>query len=127
MAHPDKRNDGDAKSSAERSQADLSARLQHLDARLERASANRERDDKPVSSSMSNQGALGQAFKLSAEFVSGPIAGGLLGWGIDKLFGSAPWGILVCVLLGFGAGLLNLARSAGIVAPRRGIDDGPGR
>ncbi|TIS88531.1 MAG: ATP F0F1 synthase subunit I, partial [Mesorhizobium sp.] len=45
--------------------------------------------------------------------------------------GTSPWGLIVFLLLGFGAGVLNVMRSAGVVAefgqgakPRRDRDDG---
>ncbi|GGG40909.1 AtpZ/AtpI family protein [Chelatococcus composti] len=112
MAKPDERKDGTGKP-ADGGTADLSARLRHLDEGLRRISANQPKDAEPASGAMSNQSALGQVFRLSAEFVSGVIAGGLLGWIIDRLAGTAPWGLVVCLLLGFCAGMLNLARASG--------------
>ncbi|MDJ1157835.1 AtpZ/AtpI family protein [Chelatococcus sp. SYSU_G07232] len=120
MAHPDERTERSDEKPAERSQADLSARLKQLDDRLDRATGSGRSDDADKASHpMSNQGALGQAFRLSAEFVSGVIAGGALGLIVDKVFGSAPWGLIICLVLGFGAGLLNLARASGAF-PGRG-------
>jgi ATP synthase protein I len=54
------------------------------------------------------------------------LVGAGLGWLIDRWLGVAPWGLMIFVLLGFAAGVLNVMRSAGVV-PGRGIDDGPGR
>ena len=34
---------------------------------------------------------------------------------IDRLAGTSPWGLLVFLLLGFAAGVLNLIRAAGVV------------
>jgi ATP synthase protein I len=58
----------------------------------------------------------GQAFKLSSEFIAGIAAGAGLGWVIDAFVGTSPWGLIVFLLLGFGAGVLNVLRSAGMVA-----------
>jgi ATP synthase protein I len=58
----------------------------------------------------------GQAFKLSSEFIAGILVGAGLGWIIDRLAGTSPWGLIVFLLLGFGAGVLNVLRSAGVVA-----------
>lgn len=58
----------------------------------------------------------GQAMKLSSEFIAGVGVGAGLGWVIDKLAGTSPWGLIVFLLLGFGAGVLNVMRSAGMVA-----------
>ncbi|MEO5756058.1 MAG: AtpZ/AtpI family protein [Mesorhizobium sp.] len=72
----------------------------------------------------------GQALKLSSEFIAGVVVGAGIGWIIDRLAGTTPWGLIVFLLLGFGAGVLNVMRSAGVVAefgqgekPRRGHDD----
>ncbi|RWA75021.1 ATP F0F1 synthase subunit I [Mesorhizobium sp. M1C.F.Ca.ET.193.01.1.1] len=61
----------------------------------------------------------GQALKLSSEFIAGVVVGVGLGWIIDRLAGTAPWGLIVGLLLGFGAGILNVLRSAGL-APQFG-------
>ncbi|WP_026059952.1 AtpZ/AtpI family protein [Pseudaminobacter salicylatoxidans] len=58
----------------------------------------------------------GQAVKLSSEFIAGVAVGAGLGWAIDRLAGTSPWGLIVFLLLGFGAGVLNVMRSAGVVA-----------
>ena len=58
----------------------------------------------------------GQAMKLSSEFIAGIAVGAGLGWVIDRLAGTSPWGLIVFLLLGFGAGVLNVLRSAGMVA-----------
>ncbi|MBY0422799.1 MAG: AtpZ/AtpI family protein [Parvularculaceae bacterium] len=52
----------------------------------------------------------GQAFRLSSELLAALIVGLVLGWGLDRLLGIAPWGILAGVFLGFAAGVLNVAR-----------------
>jgi len=59
---------------------------------------------------------FGQALKLSSEFIAGVVVGAGLGWIIDRWLGTSPWGLIVFLLLGFGAGVLNVMRSAGVVA-----------
>lgn len=58
----------------------------------------------------------GQAMKLSSEFIGGIAVGAGLGWVIDRWAGTSPWGLIVFLLLGFGAGILNVLRAAGSVA-----------
>jgi ATP synthase protein I len=36
----------------------------------------------------------------------------LLGYWIDRHYGTAPWGLLICALLGLVGGMYNLVRSA---------------
>jgi len=57
-----------------------------------------------------------QAFKLSSEFIAGIAVGAGIGWFVDRMAGTTPWGLIVFLLLGFGAGILNVLRSAGVVA-----------
>jgi len=61
-------------------------------------------------------GSVAQAMKLSSEFVAGVVVGALIGWTIDHLAGTSPWGLIVFLLLGFAACILNLLRSAGLAA-----------
>ena len=56
------------------------------------------------------------AFKLSSEFIGGVLVGGALGWLFDRLFGTSPWGLIVLLLIGFCAGVLNVLRSAGLAS-----------
>jgi ATP synthase protein I len=99
---------------------DLSARLQRLEAQLDR-----KRDAAPVRNRSSGQppsgpSALGRAFRMSSEFVAGVIAGGGLGWLFDRLLGTSPWGMIVLLMLGFCAGIYNVMRASGFLTPRSG-------
>ncbi|KQY19950.1 AtpZ/AtpI family protein [Rhizobium sp. Root482] len=62
------------------------------------------------------------AVKLSSEFVAAIIVGALLGYLLDRFAGTGPWGMIVLLLLGFCAGVLNVLRSAGMVAAPRPVD-----
>jgi ATP synthase protein I len=44
------------------------------------------------------------------------VVGAGLGWLIDRWLGSTPWGLMVFLLLGFAAGVLNVMRSAGVAS-----------
>ena len=51
-----------------------------------------------------------------------------LGWLFDKMLGTSPWGLIVFLILGFCAGVLNVLRSAGLIAvskSERGFDIKP--
>lgn len=54
---------------------------------------------------------LGRAFRLGSEFVAAIIVGAGLGWGVDQLIGTTPWGMIILLLLGFAAGVLNVIRA----------------
>lgn len=63
------------------------------------------------------------AMKLSSEFISAIIVGAMLGYLIDHFVGTSPWGVIVLLLLGFCAGVLNVLRSVGIVATPEALKD----
>ena len=93
---------------------DLDRRRQALEASLatrlpERIKGEGTADARPATG-------YGQAFKLSSEFIAGIAVGIGIGWVIDRWAGTSPWGLIVFLLLGFGAGILNVLRSAGVVA-----------
>lgn len=56
--------------------------------------------------------AFGQAFRLAAELVVGVVAGVLIGGFLDRKLGTGPWLLVLFLMLGFAAGLLNLIRGA---------------
>lgn len=67
-----------------------------------------------------------EAMKLSSEFISAIVVGALLGYLFDRFVGTAPWGLIVLLLLGFCAGVLNVLRAAGKVAKPDPGDGGNG-
>ena len=84
---------------------------------LERALAAR-RPEKPEAEGggkIGGLGGMGAALRLSSEFIAGVLGGALIGWVIDEFAGTRPWGLIVFLLLGFAAGVLNVLRSAGLV------------
>jgi ATP synthase protein I len=101
-------------------EAALSARLRRLGDQLDR--------ERPGEPSETNRGrpvadASGYArgFRLSSELVAGVLVGAAIGWALDRLLGISPWGLIVFLLLGFAAGVVNVMRAAG-VAPDRDLD-----
>lgn len=58
------------------------------------------------------QSAYGQAFRYASELIVGVVVGGFVGWALDRQFATAPWLMVVLVVLGFAAGLLNVIRAA---------------
>jgi len=59
-------------------------------------------------------------FRLSSELIAGVGVGALLGWAFDRFLSTSPFGLIVFVLLGFTAGVLNVIRSAGVAPDRTG-------
>ena len=90
--------------------AALQKRADALGERLDRAAARRPEMSRADAEARGN--ALGQAFKISVELVAGVGLGGALGWFLDRQFGTRPWLLVVFLILGFCAGMLNVIRSA---------------
>jgi ATP synthase protein I len=107
------------------SEAALSARLQRLGESLARQRAE-QTDDNAGKGRATTASGYAKGFRLSSELVAGVVVGAGLGWLIDRWFGIAPWGLFVFLLLGFAAGVLNVMRSAGVVAGTK-FDSGFGR
>lgn len=82
-----------------------------LASRIRRAQAEQEADHPPRSQPVAMSRA-NRAFRLATEFVAAIIVGGALGYGVDVLAGTRPWGMVILLLLGFGAGVINVVRSA---------------
>jgi len=95
---------------------DLSARLKDLSGRIAAERSEQAESAKPPSS-MQDASGYARGYRLVSEFVAGTLVGGLIGYGIDWLFGTLPFGLIIFLLLGFGAGILNLARAARRVPP----------
>jgi ATP synthase protein I len=55
---------------------------------------------------------IGTAFKLSTELVSAVVVGTIIGFILDKTFGTKPWLILIFFFVGVIAGIMNVVRSA---------------
>ncbi|HEV3372431.1 MAG TPA: AtpZ/AtpI family protein [Xanthobacteraceae bacterium] len=96
-------------------EAELSARLQRLGERLGQHQSDRPSENNLGRGASADTSALARGFRLSAEFVAGILVGAGLGWLMDRWLGTSPWGMIVLLLLGFAAGVLNLVRAAGMV------------
>ena len=59
-----------------------------------------------------NQSPIGTAFKLSTELVSAVAVGTIIGFILDKTFGTKPWLILIFFFVGVIAGIYNVIKSA---------------
>lgn len=75
-----------------------------LDRRLSEA---KDRASKPTASAAS---AESRGWAAGIEFVGCVLVGGLLGYGIDRYAGTAPWAMIGLLLLGFVAGLRSVMR-----------------
>src|SRR5262245_48253029 len=102
-------------------EAALSARLQRLGSRL--ATANRPSESGAGPRQTTDPSAIARCFRLSTELGGGVLVGAAIGWLLDRWLGISPWGLIVFLLLGFAAGVLNVMRAAGVVRDRQLNDE----
>jgi ATP synthase protein I len=105
-------------------EAALKARLRRLGDRVGEMQTARD-IARPERTKPSGEAAsMARAFRLSTEFIAGIVAGGLLGFALDRWLNTRPWLLIVCLMLGFGAGLTNVVRAAGTMGGRNGNETG---
>ncbi|MEA2920676.1 MAG: synthase protein [Bradyrhizobium sp.] len=101
-------------------EAALSARLGSLDQRLSEIRGSRkigtDRSGTEQDTAQARASAMAVGLRLSSELVAGVLVGAALGWGFDRLLSTSPWGLIVFLLLGFTAGVINVMRSAGVMS-----------
>jgi ATP synthase protein I len=95
---------------------DLPERLKELGSRI---AAEKKEQAEAAKPSPRFQGAhdYSKGYKLASEFVGGVLVGGLIGYGIDYVAGTLPLFLIVFLLFGFGAGILNMSRVANRAQP----------
>ena len=94
-----------------------SERLQDLESKIYESRKKRQ----PVQENRANASMLGLAWRLTIEMLVGIGVGGYLGWWLDKAFGTKPIMMLVLLMLGMAAGLLNSVRT--VADMRRKLDE----
>jgi ATP synthase protein I len=96
-------------------EAALSARLRHLGDRLDHIRSSQPTEPTPDARPAADTSAMARGWRLSSELVAGVLVGAVIGYLLDRWLGISPWGLIVFVLLGFVAGVLNVMRAAGVV------------
>jgi ATP synthase protein I len=77
------------------------------------ASAKRERDIEDKRASVDNSRdmtVLARGMRIGTEFIAAILVGAGLGYLIDLGLGTSPWGLLILLMVGFAAGILNVIR-----------------
>lgn len=90
--------------------ASIKARAEEIDRRLDAARV-RITPKSTVDSRQRGQ-AMGQGLRIAVDLVVGVSFGGFIGWWLDRFFGTAPWLMVVLLVLGFAAGMMNVIRTA---------------
>ena len=65
-----------------------------------------------LSTEIKPSSSIGTAFKMSTELVSAVAVGTIIGFILDKTFGTKPWLIILFFFVGVIAGIINVIKSA---------------
>ena len=87
---------------------DEDARLNSLDERLRRA--KHEEAIRSGEAGGKNDGGYRLGNRVLAELLGGLIGGGLVGYGLDQLFGTTPWLLIVVLFVGIANAFRNIIR-----------------
>ena len=91
----------------------------------------REREDNRSNRDASPEmSGMARGLRIGTEFIAAVLVGAGIGYLIDLGLGTSPWGLLIMLLVGFAAGILNVTRvvakmNAASPAPPQS-DPGPG-
>jgi ATP synthase protein I len=119
MAEGTKQGGNGDRDKSDPNEAALSARLGSLDQRLSEIRDSRkvgtDQSGNEQDTAQARASAMAIGLRLSSELVAGVLVGAALGWGFDRLLSTSPWGLIVFLLLGFTAGVINVMRTAGVM------------
>ena len=87
--------------------------LRGLEERLDKARRGRRQATTPAArgESAANRDALGLGLRIGVELVVAVAVGAGVGWAIDRGLGTKPWGMILFLFLGIGAGMWNVYRT----------------
>ena len=91
---------------------DWDQRRARLDAKLDEHAARKRVEDGEGASRRSGMQGMAQGLKIASEFVAGIAVGSLIGYGIDHFLGTSPFGLIIFLLFGFAAGVVNVIRGS---------------
>ena len=90
----------------------LEQRLESLEARLNERRPRAKEAGKEAGPVDARSG-YAVAIRLSSGFISAILVGAGIGYLLDTFVGTTPWGMIVFLLIGFAAGIVNVLRSSG--------------
>ena len=95
--------------------------LKRFDTRYDALAASQRREPKAPGM----ESGAGAGYRLIGELVGGVLTGLGLGWVLDRFAGTAPWGLIAGMLIGTGAAIFMVVRSAGKMSGAAAAQAGP--
>ena len=86
------------------------ARIDALEQRLEAAREREEERNRPKVQGVDANYRSGN--RVLADLIGGILGGSVIGWAVDALAGTTPWGLLVGLFLGIIVAFRNIIRAA---------------
>lgn len=83
-----------------------------LEARIARAQNERRVAEQAAAAPAKDMSGWNRGMRLGSEFVAAILVGAGIGYLLDLWLGTSPWLLLVMLLVGFAAGVLNVVRTA---------------
>ena len=101
-----------------------------LAARIRRAQESEKVGQASQGNAARDMTGLSRGLRLGSEFIAAILVGAGIGWLLDLWLKTGPWLLLVFLMVGFAAGVLNVTRAAAEMnrasPPPPGSDLGPG-
>lgn len=94
---------------------EMKAKLDELNTRV---SAAREANKPKPSRGFKEVSTYGIATRLVAELIAGILVGVLFGWYLDQWLDTKPWLMILLIVIGSAAGIMNVMRAAKQLAPK---------
>lgn len=99
--------------------------LDRLGDRIARARKGAGLDERPDEDSLARGRQMSYGWRIAIELVTSVVVCAGIGWAADRWFGTAPWGMLVMLFLGFAAGANNAVRLARRMSRPVAAEPGP--
>jgi ATP synthase protein I len=107
---PDQPNADKAGAGRSGDERELRARLEALKADLGENIRQEKADGAKAESSRESASALATGMRAASELTAGVLVGAGLGYGLDLQFGTKPLLLIILMMCGMGAGLMNVYR-----------------
>lgn len=83
-----------------------------LEARIARARSERRVAEEAAKAPVKDMSGWNRGMRLGSEFIAAVLVGAGIGYLLDLWLNTSPWLLLVMLLVGFAAGVLNVVRAA---------------
>ena len=90
--------------------SETQSRLEVLDQKLNAMEAAKQQETQ-VSKAAEKFDAMGLGYRMMIELTAGVLLGAFVGMGLDRLFDTKPWLLIVMVLVGLAAGIKVMMQS----------------